>query len=93
MEMAGLVDAMLVVDRATLPTPTDCGAGREGGRKAHLIDDASMIEPQWLDGVARIGDHGGCVSPDACSECHCRLRELGRQDSDRASWPGRECGV
>ena len=34
------------------------------GAKAYLIDDASMIEPQWLDGSTRIsGRTAGCVSP------------------------------
>ena len=59
-EMAGLVDAMLVVgSRNSSNSNRLRELAEKVGAKAYLIDDASMIEPQWLDGVARIGVTAG----------------------------------
>ena len=34
------------------------------GASAYLIDDASMIEPQWLSGKQRIGVTAGASAPE-----------------------------
>ena len=62
--MAGLVDAMLVVgSRNSSNSNRLRELAEKVGAKAYLIDDASMIEPQWLDGVARIGVTAGASAP------------------------------
>jgi 4-hydroxy-3-methylbut-2-enyl diphosphate reductase len=62
------------------------------GAKAYLIDDASMIEPQWLDGVARIGVTAGASAPDVLVQnVIARLRELGGKIV--TEHPGREENV
>ncbi len=48
------------------------------GSTAYLIDDGSQIEPQWLDGVKRIGVTAGASAPeDLVEEVIDRLRKLG----------------
>jgi 4-hydroxy-3-methylbut-2-enyl diphosphate reductase len=48
------------------------------GSKAYLIDDASMIETGWLEGVERIGVTAGASAPDVLVQhVIARLRELG----------------
>ena len=38
---------------------------RQYGATAHLIDDASKIDPTWLDGVNSVGLTSGASAPDA----------------------------
>jgi 4-hydroxy-3-methylbut-2-enyl diphosphate reductase len=41
---------------------------RAGARDARLIDDASAIEPAWLDGVATLGLTAGASAPEVLVE-------------------------
>ncbi len=34
------------------------------GARAHLVDDASLIDPAWLEGVARVGVTAGASAPE-----------------------------
>lgn len=92
-EMAGLVDAMLVVgSRNSSNSNRLRELAEKVGAKAYLIDDASMIEPQWLDGVARIGVTAGASAPDVLVQnVIARLRELGGKIV--TEHPGREENV
>ena len=92
-EMAGLVDAMLVVgSRNSSNSNRLRELAEKVGAKAYLIDDASMIEPQWLDGVVRIGVTAGASAPDVLVQnVIARLRELGGKIV--TEHPGREENV
>ena len=92
-EMAGLVDAMLVVgSRNSSNSNRLRELAEKVGAKAYLIDDASMIDPQWLDGVARIGVTAGASAPDVLVQnVIARLRELGGKIV--TEHPGREENV
>jgi 4-hydroxy-3-methylbut-2-enyl diphosphate reductase len=92
-EMAGLVEAMLVVgSRNSSNSNRLRELAEKVGAKAYLIDDASMIEPQWLDGVARIGVTAGASAPDVLVQnVIARLRELGGKIV--TEHPGREENV
>ena len=78
-EMAGLVDAMLVVgSRNSSNSNRLRELAEKVGSKAYLIDDASMIETGWLEGVERIGVTAGASAPDVLVQhVIARLRELG----------------
>ncbi|MBL0557115.1 4-hydroxy-3-methylbut-2-enyl diphosphate reductase [Aeromonas caviae] len=92
-EMAGLVDVMLVVgSRNSSNSNRLRELAEKVGAKAYLIDDASMIEPQWLDGVERIGVTAGASAPDVLVQnVIARLRELGGKIV--TEHPGREENV
>ena len=92
-EMAGLVDVMLVVgSRNSSNSNRLRELAEKVGSKAYLIDDASMIEPQWLDGVERIGVTAGASAPDVLVQnVIARLRELGGKIV--TEHPGREENV
>ncbi|MGS3184024.1 4-hydroxy-3-methylbut-2-enyl diphosphate reductase [Aeromonas taiwanensis] len=92
-EMAGLVDAMLVVgSRNSSNSNRLRELAEKVGTQAYLIDDASMIEPQWLDGVERIGVTAGASAPDVLVQnVIARLRELGGKIV--TEHPGREENV
>ncbi len=92
-EMAGLVDVMLVVgSRNSSNSNRLRELAEKVGSRAYLIDDASMIEPQWLDGVERIGVTAGASAPDVLVQnVIARLRELGGQIV--TEHPGREENV
>ena len=92
-EMAWLVDAMLVVgSRNSSNSNRLRELAEKVGAKAYLIDDASMIEPQWLDGVVRIGVTAGASAPDVLVQnVIARLRELGGKIV--TEHPGREENV
>ena len=54
--------------------------GERMGAKAFLIDNASEIQPHWLDGVASIGVTAGASAPEVLvKEVIARLQELGGQ--------------
>jgi len=91
--MAGLVDVMLVVgSRNSSNSNRLRELAEKVGAKAYLIDDASMIEPQWLDGVERIGVTAGASAPDVLVQnVIARLRELGGKIV--TEHPGREENV
>ena len=92
-EMAGLVDAMLVVgSRNSSNSNRLRELAEKVGARAYLIDDATMIEPDWLDGVERIGVTAGASAPDVLVQNVIgRLRELGGKIV--TEHPGREENV
>ncbi|MCR6553453.1 4-hydroxy-3-methylbut-2-enyl diphosphate reductase, partial [Aeromonas sp. CPF2-S1] len=64
-EMAGLVDAMLVVgSRNSSNSNRLRELAEKVGARAYLIDDASMIEASWLEGVKSIGVTAGASAPE-----------------------------
>ncbi|MGY3903103.1 4-hydroxy-3-methylbut-2-enyl diphosphate reductase [Aeromonas lusitana] len=92
-EMAGLVDAMLVVgSRNSSNSNRLRELAEKVGARAYLIDDASMIEPSWLESVERIGVTAGASAPDILVQnVITRLRELGGKIV--TEHPGREENV
>ncbi|WP_429065274.1 4-hydroxy-3-methylbut-2-enyl diphosphate reductase [Aeromonas bestiarum] len=92
-EMAGLVDAMLVVgSRNSSNSNRLRELAEKVGARAYLIDDASMIETGWLEGVERIGVTAGASAPDVLVQnVIARLRELG--GNMVVEHPGREESV
>ncbi|MDF2412687.1 4-hydroxy-3-methylbut-2-enyl diphosphate reductase [Aeromonas sp. 1HA1] len=92
-EMAGLVDAMLVVgSRNSSNSNRLRELAEKVGSKAYLIDDASMIETGWLEGVKAIGVTAGASAPDVLVQnVIARLRELG--GNMVVEHPGREENV
>ncbi|MGL5814393.1 MAG: 4-hydroxy-3-methylbut-2-enyl diphosphate reductase [Aeromonas sp.] len=92
-EMAGLVDAMLVVgSRNSSNSNRLRELAEKVGARAYLIDDATMIESDWLDGVERIGVTAGASAPDILVQnVITRLRELGGKIV--TEHPGREENV
>lgn len=63
--MVGDVDLLLVLgSRNSSNSNRLCEIGRKAGIPAHLIDDASEIAPEWLDGVARVGVTAGASAPE-----------------------------
>jgi 4-hydroxy-3-methylbut-2-en-1-yl diphosphate reductase len=92
-EMAGLVDVMLVVgSRNSSNSNRLRELAEKVGARAYLIDDASMIETGWLEGVERIGVTAGASAPDVLVQnVIARLRELG--GNMVVEHPGREENV
>lgn len=92
-EMAGLVDAMLVVgSRNSSNSNRLRELAEKVGARAYLIDDATMIETGWLEGVERIGVTAGASAPDVLVQnVIARLRELG--GNMVVEHPGREENV
>ena len=92
-EMAGLVDVMLVVgSRNSSNSNRLRELAEKVGSKAYLIDDASMIETGWLEGVKVIGVTAGASAPDVLVQnVIARLRELG--GNMVVEHPGREENV
>ncbi|MBL0640826.1 4-hydroxy-3-methylbut-2-enyl diphosphate reductase [Aeromonas veronii] len=92
-EMAGLVDAMLVVgSRNSSNSNRLRELAEKVGARAYLIDDASMIEASWLEGVKVIGVTAGASAPEVLVQnVIARLRELGGKVV--AEHPGREESV
>ncbi|ELI6421147.1 4-hydroxy-3-methylbut-2-enyl diphosphate reductase [Aeromonas veronii] len=92
-EMAGLVDAMLVVgSRNSSNSNRLRELAEKVGARAYLIDDASMIEASWLEGVKAIGVTAGASAPEVLVQnVIARLRELGGKVV--AEHPGREESV
>ncbi|ATP08156.1 4-hydroxy-3-methylbut-2-enyl diphosphate reductase [Aeromonas salmonicida] len=92
-EMAGLVDVMLVVgSRNSSNSNRLRELAEKVGSTAYLIDDASMIETGWLEGVKVIGVTAGASAPDVLVQnVIARLRELG--GNMVVEHPGREENV
>ena len=92
-EMAELVDAMLVVgSRNSSNSNRLRELAEKVGARAYLIDDASMIEASWLEGVKAIGVTAGAAAPEVLVQnVIARLRELGGKVV--AEHPGREENV
>jgi 4-hydroxy-3-methylbut-2-enyl diphosphate reductase len=78
-QLAGDCDLMLVVGS---PNSSNSNRLRElaerMGTPAYLIDQASQIDPQWLDGKTSIGVTAGASAPEVLvNDVISRLRELG----------------
>lgn len=76
-ELAGRVDLMIVVGgRNSSNTAHLADICREAGVETRLVEDASEIKSEWLEGVERIGVTGGASTPDwQINEVLDRLRE------------------
>ncbi|HEX3885810.1 MAG TPA: 4-hydroxy-3-methylbut-2-enyl diphosphate reductase, partial [Stellaceae bacterium] len=77
-ELAGVVDVVLVIG-----APNSSNSNRlreiaaESGVPAYLIEDASALDPSWLDGADAVGITAGASAPDALvEELVTRLREM-----------------
>lgn len=68
-ELAQRVDLLLVVgSRNSSNSNRLRDLGAEYGIPAYLIDDATDIQPEWLDGVNRIGLTAGASAPELLVE-------------------------
>jgi 4-hydroxy-3-methylbut-2-enyl diphosphate reductase len=64
-QLAKEVDLVLVIGSRNSENSNQlCKVARDQGTVAHLIDDSSHIDPQWLAGVARVGITSGASVPD-----------------------------
>src|SRR5579875_2150624 len=75
-ELAGIVDVVLVVG-----APNSSNSNRlreiaaESGVPSYLIEDASALDPRWLDGVSAVGITAGASAPaELVEELIARLR-------------------
>jgi 4-hydroxy-3-methylbut-2-enyl diphosphate reductase len=87
LELAKIVDVVLVVG-----APNSSNSNRlreiaaEFGVPSYLIEDASALDPRWLDGVSAVGITAGASAPDALvEELVERLRELDEIEIQRLS--------
>jgi 4-hydroxy-3-methylbut-2-enyl diphosphate reductase len=68
-ELAKQVDLLLVVGSANSSNSNRLrDLGTECGIPAYLIDDATDIDPTWLDGVTKIGLTAGASAPELLVE-------------------------
>ncbi len=68
-ELATQVDLLLVVGSANSSNSNRLrDLGTECGIPAYLIDDATDIKPQWLDGVTKVGLTAGASAPELLVE-------------------------
>ena len=68
-ELASKVDLLLVVGSKTSSNSNRLrDLGEECGVNAYLIDDATDIDPQWLDGVQTLGLTAGASAPELLVE-------------------------
>jgi 4-hydroxy-3-methylbut-2-enyl diphosphate reductase len=77
--MAPQVDVVIVVGS---PNSSNSNRLREVadkmGTPAYMVDNASQIDPQWLDGMLRIGVTAGASAPEVLVQAVIdRLKELG----------------
>ncbi|MGE5337678.1 MAG: 4-hydroxy-3-methylbut-2-enyl diphosphate reductase [Gemmatimonadota bacterium] len=77
--MAPQVDVVIVIGS---PTSSNSNRLREVAERfgvpAHLVDSATDVDPQWLQGAKRVGVTAGASAPDELvDELLARLRELG----------------
>ena len=67
--LTGAVDLMLVIGAQN---SSNCNRLREvaeeAGIPSYLIDDASLIDPRWLEGVERVGVTSGASTPERLVE-------------------------
>ncbi len=64
-ELAARTELVLVIGSANSSNSNRLREIAElSGARAHLIDDASRIDPAWLDGVARLGLSAGASAPE-----------------------------
>jgi 4-hydroxy-3-methylbut-2-en-1-yl diphosphate reductase len=84
-ELAGIVDVVLVIG-----APNSSNSNRlreiaaECGVPAYLIEDASALDPNWLEGAESVGITAGASAPDALvEELVNRLREMTHTETVR----------
>ncbi len=64
-ELAQQVDLLLVIGAKNSSNSNRlCEIGKELAVPSYLIDDASMLDPAWLDGVASVGITAGASAPE-----------------------------
>ena len=64
-ELSQIVDLLLVVGAKNSSNSNRLAElGGENGTPSHLIDDASMIEDAWLEGVSKVGLTAGASAPE-----------------------------
>ncbi len=64
-QLAKEVDLVLVIGSRNSENSNQlCKVARDQGTSAHLIDDCSQIDAQWIAGVARVGITSGASVPD-----------------------------
>ena len=87
LELAKIVDIVLVVG-----APNSSNSNRlreiaaEFGVPSYLIEDASALDPRWLDGVSAVGITAGASAPEVLvEELVERLRELDEIEIERLS--------
>ncbi len=78
-EMAGTVDVMLVVGAANSSNSNRLReVAAQQGIPAHLIQDESQIDPEWLRSAGRVGVTAGASAPEVLvSGVRARLKALG----------------
>ncbi len=78
-DMCKMADVILVVGaRNSSNSNRLCEIGREEGIPSYLIDDASALDPLWLEGKSAIGLTAGASAPEQLiQEVIEALRELG----------------
>ncbi len=91
--LAARCDLVLVVGS---PNSSNSNRLREmaekAGARAHLIDNATEIDPAWLEGAERIGVTAGASAPEVLvQEVVERLKALGVENVEQAE--GREEGI
>jgi 4-hydroxy-3-methylbut-2-enyl diphosphate reductase len=81
-EMLDHVDVLLVIgSRNSSNSNRLVEVARAGGVPAHLIDDESAIEPEWLEGVETVGVTSGASAPEKLVDRVCAwFRARGVED-------------
>ena len=65
-ELAGMVDVLLVVGAQNSSNSNRLREiGEEMAVPSYLIDDASVLDPDWLDGAKAVGISAGASAPEA----------------------------
>ncbi len=79
-ELAKQVDLLFVVGARNSSNSNRLREiGEEMGTPSYLIDDASMLDPSWLDGVHSVGVTAGASAPEVLVQALIeRLGEFGR---------------
>jgi 4-hydroxy-3-methylbut-2-enyl diphosphate reductase len=78
-ELAKQVDLLLVVGARNSSNSNRLREiGEESGTPSYLVDDASMLEPKWLEGVDAVGVTAGASAPEVLVQALIeRLGEFG----------------
>ena len=89
--MARRVDLVLVVGSKSSSNSNRLREVAEGaGTKAYLLDDAGEINPDWFEGIERVGITAGASAPEILvDEIVEKLKTLGATKSDHDRTAGR----